>query len=44
MLEHTMEQFEVFDINVRATLLTAQKALPSLNEGASVGISSCVPI
>ncbi|GAA2271517.1 oxidoreductase [Streptomyces ruber] len=33
----TQEDFDhIFDINVRGTLLTVQKALPLLNEGASV--------
>ncbi|MET7322799.1 SDR family oxidoreductase [Streptomyces sp. NPDC005549] len=37
-LEHTTEEHfdQTFDVNVRGTLFTVQKALPLLNDGASV--------
>ncbi|MFI6435275.1 SDR family NAD(P)-dependent oxidoreductase [Streptomyces sp. NPDC050759] len=37
LAQATGEQFDqIFDVNVRGTLLTVQKALPLLNDGASV--------
>lgn len=39
----TEEQFDkIFDINVKGTLFTVQKALPLLNDGASIILSSSV--
>ncbi|WP_431877054.1 SDR family NAD(P)-dependent oxidoreductase [Amycolatopsis sacchari] len=41
--ETTEEHFDrIFDVNVRGTLLTVQKALPLLNEGASVIVNLSV--
>jgi NAD(P)-dependent dehydrogenase (short-subunit alcohol dehydrogenase family) len=44
MLEQvTEEHFDrIFDVNVRGTLFTVQKALPLLNDGASVIVNSSV--
>ncbi|MGW5336015.1 SDR family NAD(P)-dependent oxidoreductase [Streptomyces bauhiniae] len=37
LAQATQEQFDqIFDVNVRGTLLTVQKALPLLNDGAAV--------
>ena len=43
-LEETTEEHfsRIFDVNVRGTLFTVQKALPLLNEGASVIVNSSV--
>ncbi|CAM5615715.1 SDR family NAD(P)-dependent oxidoreductase [Streptomyces fumanus] len=43
-LEQTTEQHidEIFGVNVRGTLFTVQKALPLLNDGASVILNSSV--
>ena len=43
-LEETTEEHfsRIFDVNVRGTLFTVQKALPLLNEGASVVVNSSV--
>lgn len=43
-LEETTEEHygRIFDVNVRGTLFTVQKALPLLNEGAAVIVNSSV--
>jgi len=43
-LEETTEEHfgRIFDVNVRGTLFTVQKALPLLNDGASVIVNSSV--
>jgi NAD(P)-dependent dehydrogenase (short-subunit alcohol dehydrogenase family) len=43
-LESTTEEHyeQIFDVNVRGTLFTVQKALPLLNDGASVILTSSV--
>ncbi|WP_367435911.1 SDR family NAD(P)-dependent oxidoreductase [Streptomyces celluloflavus] len=43
LAQATQEQFDqLFGVNVRGTLLTAQKALPLLNEGASVILNDSI--
>ncbi|MFE6285584.1 SDR family NAD(P)-dependent oxidoreductase [Streptomyces sp. NPDC057877] len=43
LAEATREQFDqIFGVNVRGTLLTVQKALPLLNDGASVIVNDSI--